>query len=36
LPSLQVNASMVDDDHGRLYLRDTGRYRWANSPSGAR
>jgi AraC-like DNA-binding protein len=35
-PSLQVNASMADDDRGRLYLRDTGRYQPANSPSGVR
>src|SRR5664279_4555742 len=36
LPSLQVNATMGDDDRGRLYLRDTGRDQPANSPSGAR
>jgi AraC family transcriptional regulator, positive regulator of tynA and feaB len=35
LPSLQVNASMGAHDRGRLYLRDTGRYQPANSPSGA-
>jgi len=33
---LQVNATMGDDDRGRLYLRDTGRDQPANSPSGAR
>jgi AraC-like DNA-binding protein len=36
LPLLQVNASMSDDDRGRLHLRDTGRDQTANSPSGAR